>query len=470
MLLRLGGLAHLNVTVAEDVRGNVNLSLHDATPDEAVHAVCSQLQLRCVREGRSLAVYGQSSVVVPLAIVRAGRAAQMVRQLYPRLAVRVDPAANALILAGAQNDIQSARAVIAGLDVRDATKPTTEAITLRTQSAQTVADRLRSLYPAAKISVLSRTTMLISATPPDLAQIKTLVAGIDAPTPPPVSVPVSSDAVKVSQRRPQDVARAITAQIPHVRAAVSGTSITLTGSPDDVNRAKALIAQLDLPPYGARYTQIYRVRNVDAKSVGALIQRSFPSATVTVDADLNSLSVTATAAEQQRISDGIAQIDGTAAAPNGQNPAGRRRRRAVVARGDPAQVDHPRRARRRRRLDDAARHRRRRSAGAARLVSRPARDRAQRLAAADPHRQPAEHSRRARAHRRARRGAAVGRARHRDPRARREQLEEPGLAARQLGAVDVHRATAAPRCQQQPDAFDRHPAVRPFADQRSPRR
>ncbi len=322
VLLRLGGLAHLNVTVAEDVRGNVNLSLHDATPDEAVHAVCSQLQLRCVREGRSLAVYAQSSVVVPLAIVRAGRAAQMVRQLYPRLAVRVDPAANALVLAGAQNDIAGARTVIAGLDVRDATKPTTEAVTLRTQSAQTVADRLRSLYPAAKISVLSRTTMLISATPPDLAQIKTLVAGIDAPTPLPVSVPVSSDAVKVSQRRPQDVARAITAQIPHVRAAVSGTSITLTGSPDDVTRAKALIAQLDLPPYGARYTQIYRVRNVDAKSVGALIQRSFPSVTVTVDADLNSLSVTANAAEQQRISDGIAQIDGTAAAANGQSPGG----------------------------------------------------------------------------------------------------------------------------------------------------
>ena len=240
------------------------------------------------------------------------------RQLYPRLAVRVDDAANALVLAGSANDIQSARAVIAGIDVRDATKPTTEAVTLRTQSAHTVADRLRALYPGAKITVLSKTTMLISATPPDLAQIKTLVAGIDAPTPPPVSVPVSNDAVRVSQRRPQDVARAVTAQIPRVRTAVSGTSITLTGPPDDVARAKALIAQLDLPPYGARYTQIYRVHNVDAKSVGALIQRSFPGVVVTVDADLNSLSVTANAAEQQRISDGIAQIDGTAAAANGQ--------------------------------------------------------------------------------------------------------------------------------------------------------
>jgi len=319
VLLRLGELAHLNVTIADDVRGNVNLSLHDATAEEAVHAVCVQLALRCVRDGRTIAVYAQSSVVVPLSIMRAGRAADMVRRLFPRLGVRVDAPANALVLAGTQADIQAARSVIGGLDVRDATKPTTEAIALRTQPAQTVADRLRPLYPAAKITVLSRTTMLVSATPPDLAQIKTLVAGIDAPTPPPVSQPVSSDAVRVSQRRPQDVARAVTAQIPHVRAAVSGTSITLTGSPDDVNRAKALIAQLDLPPYGARYVQIYRIHNVDAKSVAALIQRSFPGVAVTVDADLNAISVTANAGEHQRIGDGIAAIDGTGA--NAQNPA-----------------------------------------------------------------------------------------------------------------------------------------------------
>ena len=319
VLLRIGELAHLNVTIADDVRGNVNLSLHDVTADEAVHAVCVQLALRCIRDGRTVAVYSQSSVVVPLSIVRAGRAADMVRQLFPRLSVRVDAPANALVLAGAQNDIQAARTVIGGLDVRDATKPATEAVTLRTQLAQNVADRLRPLYPAAKIAVLSRMTMLISATPPDLAQIKTLVAGIDAPTPPPVSQPVSSDAVRVSQRRPQDVARAVTAQIPRVRTAVSGTSITITGAPDDVARAKALIAQLDLPPFGTRYVQIYRIHNVDAKSVAALISRSFPSVAVTVDADLNALSVTANAGEQQRIADGIATIDGNAA--SAQNPA-----------------------------------------------------------------------------------------------------------------------------------------------------
>ena len=311
VLLRLGDQAHLNVSVADEVHGNVNLSLHDVTPDEALRAICSQLRLHCVREGRTVAVTVESSVVVPLAIVPAARAARTVRTLYPHLTVRADAAANAVVMAGSAIDLQGARAILQGLDVRDATKPATEAITLRTQTASVVAERLRSLFPAAKITVVSRSMMLVSAMPADLMQIKALVAGVDAATPAPQTQAVASDAVKVLQRRPQDVARAVSAQIPRVHAAVAGSTVTLSGSPDDVARAKALIAQLDLPAFGARYVQIYRIKNVDANSVAELIRRSFPDAQVTVDASLNALSVTATAGDHQRISDGIARIDGT---------------------------------------------------------------------------------------------------------------------------------------------------------------
>jgi type II secretory pathway component GspD/PulD (secretin) len=311
VLLRIGDLGHLSITLSEDVKGTVNLTLHDVTPDEAVHAVCMQLRLRCVRDGRTVAVSTESSAVVPLAIVPAARAAQVVRSLYPRLGVRADPQSNAIVLAGSAADIQGARGIIQGLDVRDASKPTTEALSVRTQSASVVAERLRALYPGAKITVVSRTSMLVSALPPDLTQIKALVAGIDAATPPPVAPPVSSDAVKVLQRRPQDVARAVSAQIPRVRTAVSGSTIALSGAPEDVTRAKTLIAQLDVPAYGARYVQIYRIKNVDASSVAELIRRSFPDAAVTVDASLNALSVSATAGDHQRIADGIARIDGT---------------------------------------------------------------------------------------------------------------------------------------------------------------
>ena len=311
VLLRLGDQAHLNVSVADDVHGNVNISMHDVTPDEALRAVCSQMRLRCVRQGRTVEVSVESSVVVPLALVPAARAARTLRALYPRLTVSADSSANAVVLAGSAADIQGARAILQGIDVRDATKPTTEAITLRTQTAQTLADRLRTLYPSAKITVMSRSTMLVSAMPADLQQIRALATGLDAATPAPQVAPVTSDAVKVLQRRPQDVARAISAQIPRVHAAVSGPAVTLTGSPEDVSRAKALIAQLDLPAYGARFVQIYRIKNVDATSVAELIRRSFPDAQVTVDASLNALSVAATAGDHQRIADGIARIDGT---------------------------------------------------------------------------------------------------------------------------------------------------------------
>jgi type II secretory pathway component GspD/PulD (secretin) len=317
VLLRLGDLGHLSITIADDVNVKVNVSLHDVTPDEALHAVCLQARLRCVRDGRTVAVSAESSVVVPLAIVPAARAGNVVRSMYPRLSVRVDAGSNSLVLAGTATDIAGARAIVQGLDVRDASKPTTEAVTLRSQSAAAVADRLRALYPSAKITIVSRTTMLVSATPADLTQIKSVVAGIDAPTPAPSALPVSSEAVKVLQRRPQDVARAVGAQLPHVHAAVSGSTVTLSGAPEDVTRAKALIAQLDLPAYGSRYVQIYRLKNVDAGSVAELIRRSFPDAQVTLDASLNALSVVATAGDHARIADGIARIDGTGGGSSG---------------------------------------------------------------------------------------------------------------------------------------------------------
>jgi type II secretory pathway component GspD/PulD (secretin) len=321
VLLRLGDLGHLSITISDDVNAKVNLTLHDVTPVEALHAVCVQARLRCVRDGRTVSVSAESSVVVPLAIVPAARAGSVVRSMYPRLSVRVDAGSNSLVLAGTATDITGARTILQGLDVRDASKPTTEAVTLRSQSAAAVADRLRALYPSAKITVVSRTTMLVSATPADLTQIKSVVAGIDAPTPTPAAAPVSSEAVKVLQRRPQDVARAVSAQLPHLRAAVSGSTVTLTGTPDDVAHAKALIAQLDLPAYGSRYVQIYRIKNVDAGSVADLIRHSFPDAQVTLDASLNALSVVATAGDHARIADGIARIDGTGAgASSGGDP------------------------------------------------------------------------------------------------------------------------------------------------------
>jgi hypothetical protein len=111
------------------------------------------------------------------------------------------------------------------------------------------------------VTVVSRTALLVSATPPDLVQIKSLVTAIDAPTPAPTAAPLASDAVKVSQRRPDDVARAVARQIPRVRTSVAGSAVAISGSLEGVARAKALIAALDLPAFDARYIRRHLFRS-----------------------------------------------------------------------------------------------------------------------------------------------------------------------------------------------------------------
>jgi len=88
----------------------------------------------------------------------------------------------------------------------------------------------------------------------------------------------------------------------------------LSGPSDAVQRAKALVAQVDLPSFGERYTQVYRIRTLDASSVADLLSRSFRDLDITVDASLNAIAVTASAAQQQRIADAVAQLDAPAAA------------------------------------------------------------------------------------------------------------------------------------------------------------
>ncbi len=310
-LLRLGRVAHLNVSVADDVKGEVNVALSSVTAAEALRAICTQLALRCRSNGRTVSVSTQTSVVVPTQLVPADRIAHVVARLFPQLSVALG-GSNTLILSGSDADIAAARGVIVGLDVRDARHPSTAILSMQSQKAAVVADRLRPLFPAARFVVVSKNAILASASPADLAEIRAAVSGLDAAAPQATASPTASEAVHVVQRAPKDIARTVSIQMPHLRVGVSGADVTVAGAPDEVQRAKALIAELDQPSFASRYTQIYHLKNVDAASVNDLIARAFPQVTTSVDAALNAISVTATPGEQQRIASGIAQLDGSA--------------------------------------------------------------------------------------------------------------------------------------------------------------
>jgi len=258
--------------------------------------------------------------VLQVQIIGAKRAAEVLRGLFPRDRISVDRAANAIVVVAPPDDVAAMRAVLQGIDVRGPLRATSDAVQVRNADPAAVASRIRPLYRSARIEPAPNRTLLIEATPADLAQIKALIAAIDTPPATPAPAPAPVEAVRVTRASPRDVARAIANQFRGVRASVAGQSVVLGGAPDEVAKAKALVALIDQPRAGVRYTQIYRLRYVDARSVGELIARSFHDAQVTTETDLNALSVSATQEQHQRIADAIAQLDasGTAAfAPGG---------------------------------------------------------------------------------------------------------------------------------------------------------
>ncbi len=153
-------------------------------------------------------------------------------------------------------------------------------------------------------------TIIIMAAPPDMAQIKAIVTAIDTAPPTPTPKPrYPAEAVRVTQRNVKQVAHAVANEAPNVKVAISGSEILLSGPSDDVDHAKQLIGELDVPQMGTQYTQVYRLKYVDAGSVAELFQRSFTNLPLAVDADLNAITVTSNLTTQRRIADAISQLD-----------------------------------------------------------------------------------------------------------------------------------------------------------------
>jgi general secretion pathway protein D len=333
VLMRLGKQLGVNIVIADTVSGRVSVALHHATLGQSLDAILPAgysyhilngvVLVEAAQHSRPLAVPSPTPTAGPavlaISTMPIERAAAILHGLFPHDRIAADREANALIVTGSAEDVAAMRGVLVGIDVADPTQRSSEAIQMRVADPHAVALKLQSLYPSARIESGPNHTILVKATPRDMSQIKAVISSVDQSTATPVPTSDPAEAVHVSRARPLDIARAIAREFPSVRAAVVGSSVVISGPPDAVANAKALVALIDEPMASTQFTQVYRLRAVDATSVGSLISRSFHDAAVTVDADLNAISVTATAAEQQRIADAIAQLD---VAPGGTVASG----------------------------------------------------------------------------------------------------------------------------------------------------
>jgi type II secretory pathway component GspD/PulD (secretin) len=333
VLSALGKRFDATIVVGEDISGSVTVSLHDATLEQALSAVLGPLHYRFVKRDGSyivsrvvaqapvaVATPGPQPVVLNVTLIPVDRAAGVLKVLYPKASIHVDHASGALIVSASSDDVNGMRAILQGIDVKDPRAPVVAAVQVQYADPETLAERLRALYPGAQITLAAKHGILLKANPQDMDQIKQLISTVDQPPTPPSPPPAANtEAVQILQSRPQDVARTVAHEFPHLRAAVAGSTVVLSGDPNDITQAKALIAQIDVPPVGSRFLQVYHLHNVDAASVADLLMRSFSNAEITVDNDLNAISVFGTNSEQERIADAITQLD---AVPNSGQQGG----------------------------------------------------------------------------------------------------------------------------------------------------
>jgi general secretion pathway protein D len=267
----------------------------------------------CALAPRTAASHGTASpvpapspvpVVVALHEITASRAAAIIRGFYPNLRVRVDTHANAVIAVAPPDEADAIRTILQGIAA------SVDAEVLHVVSPAVVLPRLESVFRTARFFVAPNHTLITVASPDDMAQIKTVIAAIDTPLQTPTPKPrYAPDAVSVTQGDVHRIAREVAHEVGDVVVAIAGSDIVVRGPPDDVDRAKALIAQLDVPEAGSAYAHVYRLKYVDAASVADLLSRSFPGLTLDVNHDLNAVIVDATATLQTRISQAIAALD-----------------------------------------------------------------------------------------------------------------------------------------------------------------
>ena len=250
--------------------------------------------------------------MLPVSQIPVARAAAVLRRLFPAARFTVEPNANAIIVLAPASLVPAIQGVLTGIDVRSPVAPAVDAIALQFLTPAEAVAHLHPLFPFAHIEAGPHRTLLLRATPQQLAQIHAILASLDvAPVAKAgVSRPgTSAEAFHLMQASSRDVARYLAEALPGARVSIAGGSVIVVGSNAAIFRARKLVAELDVPPAGTRLSQVYRLRYVDASSVGDLLRRSFPDITVTVDKDVNALSIVATSTEQHRIGDAIAQLD-----------------------------------------------------------------------------------------------------------------------------------------------------------------
>src|SRR5579864_3796392 len=160
------------------------------------------------------------AAVLNLGLISADRAAHVLHALFPRAHLRVDPHANAVLVVASLDEIAQMRTVVQGIDVRSPESPTVEIVQVHVLKPKALALRIAGLYPRAHVEIASKQSILIRALPADQTEIRALITALDVAPATPPPTPETEDSVRVTFATPHVVARALARQMAQDRKSV----------------------------------------------------------------------------------------------------------------------------------------------------------------------------------------------------------------------------------------------------------
>jgi len=146
LLMRIGAQSHTNIIISGNVRGRTTLALTNVTVEQALSAVLEPFNLTFKRYGSIIIIASSENrnprpaptatptvamAVLSVTIITADRAGATLHRLYPKAHISIDHAANAVIVTASAEDVQAMRALLQGIDVKNPTTATVEAVQVR---------------------------------------------------------------------------------------------------------------------------------------------------------------------------------------------------------------------------------------------------------------------------------------------------------------------------------------------------
>lgn len=319
-LLDLADAAGTTMIVGDDVGGRVTFDLRAVTLERALHTLLDPKGIMWRRVGATVVIghpgrtqtaaastARRDSAAFPLSNIDARSAMGALRPLFPRANFTTSGSSNAVIVSADPAELATIRTVIAGLDVQPPTRRTGEAVPLRFVRAREVLAIVRGVYPRSQVSLAPNNALVIAASAADLAQIKNLMASLDAP--PAQNGTNATEVVRLLRTSAVSVARAIGPAFPKVRFTTSGSTLVISGAVDDVTRAKTIAQAADLGPASASTSQLYKLRYTLAADVAGVLRKTYRFAAITEDIPTNSVVVQAPEAVQAQIAAAILSLD-----------------------------------------------------------------------------------------------------------------------------------------------------------------